>query len=201
MPETTPMPSFLDGRPDPIADEARQAFLNDTELTERPWAVANLDDAEWAMRIYAEAARRIARHEAQAKVWRAQIDDWLGRATTDDRSRANRMSARLLAYAIAEREADPDRATIELPSGSLPTTFRREPVINISDMDDAIAWALKHHPDIVEQVPKLLVTTLRQHVHVASTDAGHVVVDNSGERVEGVEIDPPSITARVVPAS
>lgn len=195
------MPSFLDGRLDPVVDEARQAFLNDTELTERPWRVANLEDAEWAMRIYAEAARRIARHEAQAKAWRAQISDWLDRATADDRSRANRMSARLMSYAVDEREADPDRATIVLPSGTLPTTFRREPVVNISDMDEAIAWALKHHPELVEQVPKLLVTTLRQHVHVASTKDGHVVVDAQGERVEGVEIDPPEITARVVPAS
>lgn len=203
MPEMTPMPSFLDAREDEVRREQREDFLaaDDAIIERHPWRISDLGDAEYAMRIYAESMRRVTRQRDQAKRWHQQIEEWLDRSTKDDRSRANRMSARLLSYAIAEREADPDRATIILPSGSLPTTFRRDPVIGIADKDAVLEWAKASHPDLIRYTPDVLVTTLRAAVQIVSRDEGHVVVDGDGVEVPGVEIDPPSITARVVPAS
>lgn len=125
----------------------------------RAWTVTDDGAAEWAMRHVADAEREIGELRAQADEWTARIEDWFARKTRSAEARRAFMSAHLEAYALTLRaESGGKVKTVILPSGRV-STRGGGPRVVVYDEEAVLAWADRHHPNIVQR--KVLVTDLR----------------------------------------
>lgn len=191
---------------DPMDPEASTLRLipEDLRATVNAFRVANIGQAEWAMRHLRDAIATVEQAEAQAAAWRDEIDRWLEQATRAPKGAGAYFHGLLMDWGHRTRSADDKVATLPLPSGTVETT-KRKPAPKVDDAEALLAWCLDNAPDAVEVVPAV------QRVPAAAAKAlGRVVVvtppdDDDGEPVlrfvatvgddtgEAVEVDVPGV--------
>ncbi len=136
LPESLPAP---DGVPTDV----------DAELAhpdEDRWHVRSPQQAEWVMRKLAHARRNLGAYDDMLATYQDQLADWHAKATRSDRRTAEWAEATLVAWALAERQADPDARTQQLPSGTVATRLvpPRPEVLDAPTVASALAHG--HHP-------------------------------------------------------
>jgi hypothetical protein len=94
----------------------------DTPEAER-WRIRDGRAAEWVMRKLARAREQLVRIDGEMAEYQAQLDEWHRAATGELRSTASWAEALLGAWALAERDADPEARTQRLPSGNVATRW------------------------------------------------------------------------------
>jgi hypothetical protein len=140
------------------------------------WRIDGTGSAEWAMGMLAEAERALAKHTDQAVQWYAEadavkaeryarIDDWLAHESAPHRRTAAFFTAHLERYALDQREADPRKKSVTLPSGKV-TTHGKAAKVVVTVEATVMEWAKAHAPAAVkrETVETLLLTPLRSVV-------------------------------------
>lgn len=110
-----------------------------------PWAVTDQGSAEWAMRKVRTATQAIARIDAQAIAWRAEVEEWREAEQRPHRATIERMSGLLEDWALREREAG-GSMTQRLPSGSV-RTRQTGARVEVTDESAAIRWLAERAED------------------------------------------------------
>lgn len=115
-------------------------------------------EAAWAFRKLTAAKEEIARLEAQAKLHRDQIASWLDGALAGPKADAAFFESVLIDYRRRlDRDAPegkPVRKTYPVPGGTL--AKRKGPlVVEVTDEDAFVAWALVHDPAAVKITPQV----------------------------------------------
>lgn len=131
----------------------------------RSWQIDGIGSAEWAMSRVAQAERALEDLTTQATEFYARIDEWLRNESARHRATKAFFEAHLERWALAQREADPRRKTIALPSGKVKTTAKG-PSVQIEDARAALEWAKAHLVAAVAMDPRLKVSVLKEHVQV-----------------------------------
>lgn len=141
---------------DPMDPEASTLRLipEDLRSTVQGFRVANIGQAEWAMRHLRDAIASVEQAEAQAAAWRDEIDRWLEQATRAARGSGAYFHGLLMDWGLRTRRADDKAATLPLPSGTVETT-KRKPAPKVDDAGALLAWAETWAPDAVEVVPEV----------------------------------------------
>ena len=159
-----------------------------------PFEITDDSTAAWAMRKLRglhqqiEAARKTAEDET------ARVQDWLERQTEKIERDAQYFENLLIHYAIEQRQ-NADRKTIDLPTGRVSSRASHESW-NI-DKESFIKWAKDFAPNLVRikttEMPET-VEVLEEHLVAAD---GKVVVKETGEIVDGIEIKDATINYKV----
>lgn len=150
------------------------------------WAIGSEGEAEWAMRHLRGHLRRRAEVKAQADEWRAQIDQWERGEVAKLLPSLEFFAGRLEAYGLAVRKADPDRATIDLPSGAIKTTSSGA---RVTVEDDRLAglWLAENLEEVPEALckwtAKVYVGPLRKLLVVAEEEVEVGTDEESGDPV------------------
>ncbi|HEX7277546.1 MAG TPA: host-nuclease inhibitor Gam family protein [Acidimicrobiales bacterium] len=154
------IPAFLDESP-PFTDDDLDGLFDwidttsgsppDTEPGSKPdrWCVSDDRSAEWALRKYLAVDVAIAKLEADAEAYIAQVRAWLDRVTKPLKRRRQFFAGHLTDYALRLRYEDPTFKTLKLPSGDVPTRLvpaRPE----VQDTMTFVAWAAQHAPTTVK---------------------------------------------------
>jgi hypothetical protein len=191
------------------APELLDRYVNDADsLTETEADTLDrfrVDDdykAEWAMRKLAAAQAEIDALEAERDRQRAELDAWFDRRIRPSLRTLSFMEGLLIGYGMDQ--AEEGRKTVDLPSGKIRATDRREtPRIVIDDPTAVSMWAeetldFETISEIVPpQPPKVLVSKLGANVMVTETDLGPIVVDVNGVPVPGVHVEYGDLTVKV----
>lgn len=193
----TPLPPEIAlGGPGPSEDDLGGEYADDGTEVRPPWSIPNDELAEWAGRKLAAAETAIGEAEAQAGAWRERIDAWLQETTRGARNEAARFSALLERYAL-ERRAVTGKATLTLPSVTVRTRETSERVV-VDDEDQFLAWAAAHGDCWVRVVRKADAAAVRAGALVGRHEDGTwVVVNDDGEPVPGLGVEPGKTTASV----
>jgi hypothetical protein len=159
--------SIADGLSGPSND---MRFGDDAlDETKPPWGIRSDREAEWAMRIYTQAAARVAEVQAQANEWHGDISRWEAAERSRPTATMAFMGHHLRAYQAARREADPKAATLRLPSGTVGSRRVSEKV-EITDAGMLADWARGNDRwDLLHVEP--LVTLVRETVEVQRVPA------------------------------
>lgn len=100
--------------------------------------IEDVGAAEWAMRKVRSAEQALARIDAQAIAWRAEVEEWREAERRPHEGTRERMSSMLEDWALREREAG-GGMTHRLPSGVVRT--RQAPArVEVTDHDAALRW-------------------------------------------------------------
>lgn len=154
--------------PPPDAPESPEAELALPE-GER-WHIHDHRSAEWVMRKLARARRDLAGLDELLTAYREQLDDWRLRAGATAERTERWASAALTAWALAERETDPEARTQHLPSGTVTTRTvpPRPEVLDPGAVAATLARAqVAGYDDIVSASVRIDATKLRQATEVA----------------------------------
>ncbi len=178
-------------------------FIDDESEAVQRWQISGLDTADWAMRKLAETEQKRRVVIQQAQEWRNRIDAWLTAELSPLEARAAFFEYHLERYALAQREADPKAKSLRLPSGTVRTTSKGPKVI-VADEEAVIEWAKSSLGDraasVVRTTERVMVGELKEVVRMVETEDGfYAAVSESGEVVPGVEVEPPSVSAKAVP--
>lgn len=218
----------------PVWDDAMLAMVtsdstDETVVAARNTDIGRIEDAEWAMRRLRELQDEVNEARAMHAAWRQPIDDWLAARVAVPQARVAFLNRKLEAFGILMRQANPNTATIPLPSGDIATRQAKEPTVVIVDEDALIAWADEQLPalvyeDVVKTEQSVRVSELRKHVDIVEVEGDVTVeVDGAGNKgepvqqpnyyrvrftkpdgeiisVDGVEVEAPVTTAKVNPA-
>ena len=173
--------------PDPIGDDVARA----DEL------------AEWCGRHLAAATAERDRIAAQAKDWRARIDEWEAAEVRRLDRRLGFFHGHLANYLARWRALDPKRnKTKNLPSVSLRSSAKNVGgAVKIADEDQVLAWAGSSLPtdeyaQAVKTTESVLVSKLRPLLTIRNTDDGQVA-EYGGEVVPGVVVEPEGVNLTV----
>lgn len=135
--------------PDTIAAPAGAPAEVEAELA-RPegerWHIRDPRSAEWVMRKLARARRTLTNYDDALTEYQAELEDWHAKATANARRTEQWATQALAAWAIAEREADPEARTQLLPSGTVSTRWlnARPEVTDAGAVASSLARG--HHP-------------------------------------------------------
>jgi hypothetical protein len=167
--------------PTPHGAEVRESFK-----------VTGLETLDWAL-------RKLAEIEAERAGIRDFVLERIGRlekfAADQDgplAREADYFRGLAVAYALQQRAADPRCKSVAAPHGTVST---RESGGSWSASDEAVAWALFAHPELVETTSRLKVADAKRLPGVR-VDAGQVV-DATGEIIPGIVVSPKVVTATV----
>lgn len=168
-----------------------------------------LDDdrrAEWAMRRLRRARDRILDATLQHDAWIRPIRDWYDDVTAADRRIVQRLEASLEAYALMVRVRTNEKVkTVKLPSGEILTAGQKEPTVLVEDEELVMKWAddsldADTYERVIKNEPRPLISELRKVVRIRREDDGTpYVLDLDGNRVPGVNVEEPKVTAKVKP--
>jgi hypothetical protein len=162
-----PLPDGILPAP-PDAPESPDADLALPE-SER-WHIRDQRSAEWVMRKLARARRDLAAVEDLMAVYSEQLEAWRERATASASRTAQWATAALTAWALDERDADPEARTQHLPSGTVTTRMvpARPEVLDAGQVAAALARAqVPGYDDIVSATVRINATNLRQATTIA----------------------------------
>lgn len=169
--------------------------MTEEENEETPERLVIEDDslAAWAMRKYQEAARQ--RDEVN-KVVLAEIEainEWADKRREKIDRELTHFENLLIEYAEKQRTQF-DRKSIDLPRGRVTSRATRESW-NVGD--SFVKWAKDFAPDLVREkvtsIPET-VEVLRDRMEYVN---GKVVMKETGEIVEGIEVKTPTIKYQV----
>lgn len=162
-----PLPEGILPAP-PDAPESPEAELARPEA-ER-WHIRDQRSAEWVMRKLARARRDLTVLDDLLALYREQLDDWRAKAGASAERTERWATAALTAWALAERDADPEARTQHLPSGTVTTRFvpPRPEVLDAGQVAEALARAqVSGYDEIVSATVRVDATKLRQATAVA----------------------------------
>jgi hypothetical protein len=161
------------------------------QVPERPpWTPADLGAAEWAMAHVHALTTEIDAVKEQARLWHMAIDEWAHNVQRAPALRLERFNQALVRWAQAERDRDPRKRTLALPSGKVAATVPRSGTVVIRDHDAALRWlttvpwgedAIKRPP------PEVKISVVRQHI---KPDDVTEVDPDTGEPT-GLDLEPP----------
>ena len=167
----------------------------------RRWAPVDDRGAEWAMRKLAAAAADVETMSIERDRMINEIVTWFEARTKRSRDEVAHWEAVLFQYGVDQHE-DHGRKTIDLPSGKITSSDRRETAApEIIDPAAAAAWAVETlDADTVGEVvppqpPKVLVSKLKDHVEIVDGK----VIDVNGTEVPGVVVKYGDLTTKVKP--
>ncbi len=166
------------------------------------WTITDDGAASWAMGKLAAAQAELDAIGAAYRARLAQLNDWREVRAARSARTAEFMEAKLAAYALALRSADPEAKTLRLPEGRVET---RQPAqaytVEVLNADAVLAWALANQREEMVRPTLVTKTDLRARVVVAEREDGPVVVDvESGEVVPGLTAEPTKATVTIKPA-
>lgn len=135
------------------------------------WRITDDRAAEWVLRKYAAAARRLGELDQELAQYRSDLEAWWRDSGHGERQTVQWAEALLARYATEAREADPDAKTLRLPSGQVKTR-QLAAKVTVTDPGAVAAVLAKVLPDAAyEQVVQHRVTVsvqeLAKHVQVA----------------------------------
>lgn len=186
-----------------LADELAHAYApGDTEEERARFRLTSDDQAQWALRKYAQASEAIAAIRQQADTERERIDAWESREQMPlDRER-DYFHFLLVEYAEACR-AD-GRKSVSLSTGKIGT---RDGSLSwrVEDPDAFLAWAREHHPDLIQVTEKPaavadLKAALKSTEDLEPGQVAEAVDPNTGAIVPGVAVKRGPVTVTVSPA-
>jgi len=134
------------------------------------WHIRDQRSAEWVMRKLARARRDLAGLDEELAEYRSQLDDWRANAGAGAERTEKWATAALTAWALDERDADPEARTQHLPSGTVTTRMvpPRPEVLDAGQVAAALARAqVSGYDDIVSATVRIDATKLRQATAVA----------------------------------
>lgn len=190
---TDPLPPELALDEPLISDDVLTGPPEDTEHV----VLGGWEEVEWAFRRLARSRVALDQLADRYAEMVGRIEQWYEREAAADRRAVDYLTGLLERYGEASRLLDPRTATLRFPSGTIKTTWRKEPRVVIEDEQAAIAWVLLHlrdeAPEMLHQKLTLRITELRKRVQIADD----TVITSDGEVVEGVTVEPPAITATI----
>ena len=167
----------------------------DLAESETPWVIDGINSAEWAMRKLALAEKDKREIDEAAQEWHRQIDEWRKKELAVPERRIEFFSGHLERWALAEREANPDRKSWNLPSGSVKTRHSAAKVV-VVDQTAVLEWARTAAPEVVVTKESVSLTALRDVVTMHELG---IVMMGEAEIVPGVEVEDESFSVKVDP--
>ncbi len=156
------------------------------DLPERiqAWRIDGTGSAAWAMAHVAQSEAALADLTAQAVDWYGRIDEWLVKESAPFRRTLDYFTGQLERWALDQREADPRKKSVTLPSGKVQTTAKGAKVI-VTDEAELIQWAQKHAPEVIHErtVTSVGLTQLRQVVQARKVTTLAWVTNSCGCKV------------------
>ncbi len=156
------------------------------------WRIDGTGSAAWAMAHVAQAEAALSEFTDLAVVWygrideqrdaaKAVIDEWLVKETAPLRRTLNYFTGQLERWALDQREADPRKKSVTLPSGKVQTTAKSAKVV-VTDEDAVIEWAKANAPEAVKQkvVVGIGLTELREKVKARKVETLAWVTNSCG---------------------
>lgn len=164
--------------------------LDDFPVLDEGVSLADLDAAVRASRslMAVESRRRAIREAAEREVER--IREWAQGADRPLATRAEYLEGLLIHYAMAERDAGRGK-TLTTPYARVVT---REVKGRWTVSDDALEWARKNRPDLVQTVETIRLAEARRTLRVVD---GEAMDPQTGEAVPGVTVEPTRVAASV----
>lgn len=134
--------------------------------------------AAWAMAKVADIDVALAELTDSADGYRRRIALWFDRAAKPLKGRRLLLEGHLKDYARRERERDPKRKTVTLPTGKV-SSRSSQPAVKVADEAEVIGWAKAHlEGDDLELVVKVVesvrVSNLREHATIRQLTVGLV---------------------------
>lgn len=151
--------------------EAEIAAVVEGRPPHTPWRIANIAQADWALRQVGEARARLGEYDDIIAKWQ------------DARRRIERAGAylteRLQEWAVEQRTDA--KKSFPLAHGTI-TTRQTGDAIEVVDEGAAVEWALKNCPLAVKTTRSILMTPLKESlriglwaIHARAVDTGGVV--------------------------
>jgi hypothetical protein len=170
---------------------AIEAVLPEGQRPERPpWTPADLGAAEWAMAHVHHLTAEIDAVQHQARLWHMAIDEWAHNVQRAPAWRLQRFTEALERWGQAERDRDPSKRTLALPSGKVAATVPRSGTVVIRDHDAAVRW-LAGQPwgeDAIKRpAPEVKISVVRQHIKPEDVTE----VDPTTGEPTGLTLEPP----------
>ena len=152
--------------------------------------VHDLGSATWAMRKLGELNKEDAeaRKVVQANI--DQLNEWLQHSLEARQSRRNYLEHEVLAYVANNRKHDP-KFKLDTPYGKVSFTVKRKATPAISDETQVLNfiksnWNKSEQTQVIKRTEKILVSELKKQVTVA----GDKVIDEDGQPIPGMHVDP-----------
>jgi hypothetical protein len=149
--------------------------------------------AAWVMRRAREANRKLEEIDKVAAAEVESIVEWAQKQRESVERDYGHWETLLINYAERER-TERDRKSIDLPTGKVTSRLTTE---SWKPTDDFVTWAKEFAPNLVRQKITELPETnevLKEHLELSE---GKVVVKETGEVVEGIEIKNPTVNYKV----
>lgn len=156
--------------------------------------------AEWALLKLRRARARQAENTALADAERERINEWEATENAKLDHDADFFTMLLLDWHHRVLAEDPGRKTIALPAGKL--VARKQPDRWRFTDSDFIAWAMRAGRDeLIRQPPPEVNRAEAKKALEAFVNGGVVVDPNTGEKAEGVSVEPGDVkfTVEVTP--
>lgn len=186
-------------------DTIPEAYVEESGAAEAArWEITDEGAADWALRMYGRAQARAQEIGDQVARWHAQIDQWAADVVRSEGVSADLefFGDHLTLWAQARRKANPDVATLRLPSGEIATAkHQARPVV--TDPHALVAWARESAPAAVETTYKVPAAAVKALGRIADDGLGdegsRMLVTAAGEQVPGVTIEPERIGVTIRP--
>lgn len=181
------------------------------------WHITDRGGAEWAARRYAERRADLTDVQTRAKAWKAQIAEWERKEVAKLQGSAFHLELLLVEYAAGRRAADPKGAkSTPLPSATIKGTAQNVGgKVAVADEDAVVDWASTsldsdEYEEVVHTTTKVMLDPLRKRLRIALPEADPdapadapppeaIVVDEGGQPVPGVTIEPEYVSWKVNP--
>lgn len=184
-----------------------------TQRSASEFAIVDKPMAEWAMRRLSEATIRLDEDRRLYDQFVAQLDAWFARTAGPHLATIGFFTDHLEDYGrrwIAGQPPSRPRS-LPLPSGVLKTTTRDQ-TVEVIDKDAALAWAVEHHPEIVNREVRVWVTAadVKKVVEIVveldqDEEGGEIITSarvadsDTGLTVPGLGVKAKHVDVKVVP--
>lgn len=146
--------------------------------------------AAWAMRRLFSIENKIGEYQRIADAERTRIEDWLTEVNSPLAKSRDYFVGLLMDYARRQRDED-GRKSIPLPHGKI-TSRSTQPKWHVRE-DEVLPWARQTHPDVIAVKESLSLTAMKDRFQVVEGR----VIDENGEVVPGIIVDPAGISFTV----
>jgi len=161
------------------------AYLHDdlpSDQAREPWRITNIGEADWAMRVVAEARRRQQDYDDQIRLWQ-------------DAKRRMGGSADWLEDRLAEwaLEVRTDRVKSQALAHGTVATRRSPPKIEVVAEDAVIEWAKSHAPQAVRIECRFLKSEVGDSWAIRDVVVGFRAIERVTGEVEEIPLEPPIV--------
>lgn len=185
------------GAPDWGSDDYLDIAKGEREAGVGGYTLTDDDAADWALRKLAKARADIEQAERMADERKKLIDRWLQDSTASDCQTVEFFTGLLSEYHSRVLADDPDRKTLDLPSGRVKSRTYK-PAVVIDDLDELVEWLVEvDRADEITWTPKVGVRKVRKFV---TAHDGDPVDMDLGERVPGLSVRPGKTSFTVDPS-